>query len=111
MLGGVVYMPLLVRGKLPVLVGARQQHANMPLHQQAHIVLLRVVVLQLVVVMLRLLLVVIGSRMLMFLIVDSGLLLVGLLELSMAVLLVLCQLRVVVRGQLFLLLMVGGRVQ
>jgi hypothetical protein len=70
-----------------------------------------VVVLQRLVVRLRPLVVVIGGRMLLFLLVDSGLLVVSLLELSLVVLLVLCQLRVVIRGQLFLLLMVGGRLQ
>jgi hypothetical protein len=36
---------------------------------------------------------------------------VGLLELSLVILLVLCQLPVVARGQLFMLLMVAGKMQ
>jgi hypothetical protein len=43
LVGGVLYMPLLVRGKLPVLVGARL--LLLPLQLQADGVLLRVVVL------------------------------------------------------------------
>jgi hypothetical protein len=62
----------------------------LPLQQQTDIVLMRVGVLQLRVVMLRLLVVVVRGRMLLFLMVDSGLPLVDLLELSLVVLLVLC---------------------
>jgi hypothetical protein len=53
----------------------------------------------------------VGGRMLLFLQVDNGLLLMGLLVLSHVLVLVLWQLPVLVRGQLFLLLMVGGGLQ
>jgi hypothetical protein len=63
------------------------------------------------VVLLHMLVLVVGGRMLMFLLVDIGLLQVGLLEFLVVVLLVLCQLPVAVRGKMFPLLMVGGRLQ
>jgi hypothetical protein len=92
LVGGVLYLPLPVHGKLPVLVGARL--LLLPRQQQADIGLLRVGM------MLRLVVVVVGGRMMLFFLLDNGLLFVGLLEMSLVVLLVLCQLPVVVRGQL-----------
>jgi hypothetical protein len=85
---GDVYLPLLVRGKLPAQFGARL--LMLSLQQNSYIVSQRVVMLHLLVLMPRLVVVVVGCRMLMFLLVDSGLMLVGLLELSMVFLLVLC---------------------
>jgi hypothetical protein len=51
------------------------------------------------------------GRMLLFILVDNGLLLVRILVLSLMVLLVLWQLPVVVRGHPLMLLMVGGGLQ
>jgi hypothetical protein len=61
--------------------------------------------------MLLLVMVQVGGRMLLFLLVDNGLLLVGLPALSLVVVVVVGHLPVLVRGQPLLLLIVGGWLQ